>query len=148
MRVEIRQCVRRVLDEGARRGRGTGRRVWVGGVIHDHGVELLCGAADLSFAPAPGAVEDNAHAHAAADDETERVVHHAGAVAALIGGLLLALVLLLIVVVEHGGHAGVAERGGLREAMEAAAAGAFFPELREDFGEAVEEVVGPDFGFS
>ena len=48
---------------------------------------------------------------------------------------------------EHG-HARVADDGGLRHAVEAAAAGALFPELGEDFGEAVVEVVGLDFGLA
>ena len=48
--------------------------------------------------------------------------------------------------VEHVGDAAVADGGGLRHAVQAAAAAAFLPQLGEDFGEAVEEVVRPDFG--
>ena len=74
MRVEVGHAVRGILNNHPGRWRRVCRGVGIGRIIHDCGVELLCGTTYLCFSPAPYAVEDHAHTLAAPHYETKRIV--------------------------------------------------------------------------
>ena len=104
---------------------------------------MLRGAVDLGLAPAPHAVEDDAHAHATAHHEAQRVLQYTLAAAPR----RLRLRLRLRLRREHVGQRRRADAGRLRRAVELdAAAAAGFPELGEHLGEAHGEVVRHDAG--
>jgi len=100
---------------------------------------VLRGAVDLRLAPAPHAVEDDAHAHATAHHEAQRVLQHALAAAPRRLRLRLRR--------EHVGQRRRTDAGRLRRAVELdAAAAAGFPELGEHLGKAHGEVIRHDAG--